>query len=68
VREEKWEWTAVKMDVNQGSILGLLLYSICVNNLPESVELRQVKQYTDDTMFQSADSVSELEGVGELSG
>ena len=50
------------MDVPQGSILGLLLYAICVNNLPESVEECQVKQYADD-MFQSADSVSELEVV-----
>ena len=42
----------------------LLLYAICVNNLPESVEQRQVKQYADDTaMFQSPDSVSELEVV-----
>ena len=45
-------------------IPGLLLYAICVNSLPESVEQRQVKQYADDTdMFQSADSVSELEVV-----
>jgi len=49
VREEKREWTDVKMDVPQGSILGLLLYAICVNNLPESVEQCQVKQYADDT-------------------
>jgi len=52
------------MDVPRGSILSLLLYAICVNNLhvPESVEQRQVKQYADDTaMFQSADSISELE-------
>ena len=56
------------MDVPQGSILGLLLYAICVNNLPESVEQRQVKQYADDTtMFQSADSVSELEVVSRAS-
>ena len=67
------------MDVPQGSILGLLLYAICVNNLPESVEQRQVKQYADDTaMFQSADNVSESslasqptsaqrEGSGQLS-
>ena len=49
------------MDVPQGSMLSLLLYAICVN-LPESVEQRQVKQYADDTaMYQSADSVSELE-------
>ena len=37
------------MDVPKGSILGLLLYAICVNNLPESVEQHQVKQYADDT-------------------
>jgi len=62
VREEKWEWADVKMDVPQGSILGQLLYAICVNSLPESVE--QVKQYADGTaMFQFADSVSELEVV-----
>jgi len=49
-------------------ILGLLLYAICVNNLPESVEQCQVKQYADDTdMFQSADSVSELEVVSQAS-
>ena len=56
------------MGVPQGSILSLLLYAICVNNLPESVEQRQVKQYADDTaMFQSADSVSELEVVSRAS-
>ena len=50
------------MDVPQGSIVGLLLYTICVNNLPESVEQCQVKQYADDTaIFQSAESFSELE-------
>ena len=38
MREEKWEWTDIKMDITEGSILGLLLYAICVNNLLESVE------------------------------
>ena len=56
------------MDVPQGSILSLLLYAICVNNLPESLEQCQVKQYADDTAtFQSADSVSELEVVLQAS-
>jgi len=68
VGEEKWEWTDVKMGVPQGSILSLLLYAICVNNLPESVEQRQVKHYADDTArFQAADSVSELEVVSRAS-
>jgi len=51
------------MDVPQGSIL---LYTICVNNLPISVEQCQVKQYADDTaMFHRADRVNELEEVLE---
>jgi len=56
------------MDVPQGSIVGLLLYAICVNNLPESVEQCQMKQYADATaMFQCVDSVSELEVVSQAS-
>ena len=61
MREEKWGWTDIKMDISERSILGLLLYEICVNNLPESVEPCQVKQYAGGTaMFHSADSVSEV--------
>jgi len=49
------------MDISEGSILGLLLYAICVDNLPESVERCQVKQYAGGTaMFHAADSVSEV--------
>ena len=48
MREEKWEWTDVKMDVPQGSSW-VCFYMPSVNNLPESVQQRQVKQCADDT-------------------
>ena len=36
--EMRMAQTEIKMDVPQGSILGLLLYASYVNNLPESVD------------------------------
>ena len=41
----------VTVGVPQGSILGLLLFSLCVNDLPHAVVPRDVHQYADDTLM-----------------
>ena len=49
VRDEKPGWTGIQKGVPQGSILGLLLFTIYVNDLSKAVSQCQVKQYADDT-------------------
>ena len=47
--EAKSGWTDIKRGVPQGSILGPLLFTIFVNDLPKIIGKCDMKQYADDT-------------------
>ena len=46
-------WGSVGVGVPQGSILGRLLFSIFVNDLPSVVDHAQINMYADDTELHS---------------
>ena len=56
------EWRDIKRGVPQGSILGPLLFTIYVNDLPEAVVNSRTKQYADDTtIYLTSDNRIDLE-------
>ena len=56
-------WSDILRGVPQGSILGPLLFTIYVNDLPQAVVQSEVKQYADDTtMYCASDSSAALSG------
>ena len=54
----------VTSDVPQGSILGPLLFSLCVTDLPNSLRAANVLMYADDTViYYAASDANQLERV-----
>ena len=48
LRGSKSEWSDVTSDVPQGSMLGLLLLLVYVNDIPEYID-SEVRMFADDT-------------------
>ena len=54
------EWSDIRRGIPQGSILGTLIFTLYVNDLPEVVQ-GKVKQYADDTaMYCASDKAENL--------
>ena len=49
-------WSRVAIGVPQGSILGLLLFTLYINDLPTAINHCDVNIYTDDTEIHSSNS------------
>ena len=55
VDDEMSKWTTAHAGVPQGSILGPLLFSIFVNDLPAALSRCKVMLYADDTTVYYSD-------------
>ena len=64
VKESESSWGTIGSGVPQGSILGPLLFTIMVNDLPSVTCKSQIMMYADDTvLFYSTKHINELEIV-----
>lgn len=62
--QEKSDWAEIRRGVPQGSILGSLLFTVYVNDLPAVTNQTSVRQYADDTtLYHAADTADELGAV-----
>ena len=64
VRGTESTWGTICSGVPQGSILGPLLFTIMVNDLPNVTSKSHIMMYADDTvLFHSAKHINELESI-----
>ena len=56
------DWKIVTQGVPQGSILGPLLFTLFVNDMPDVVKHCTINQYADDTTIYTSDKDSDVVG------